>query len=246
MKTALVTGASRGLGPTIALALAEAGWAVAVNYAHDEAGAQKAVSAIRRVGGQAIASRFDVTAEQAVTRGIVDVAERLGPIDLVVNNATGPQAARPVMEQDWELYARHFDFFVKAPLMILQAVLPGWRERKCGRIINIGSEVTETGPAFDAHYVAAKAAMIGLTRSWATELGPEGITVNLVSPGWVPVERHDGTGEDVYEEHLRSVPLKRMGSPRDVAGMVVFVASPAADYITGHNFVVNGGRTFAA
>lgn len=243
-RVALVTGASRGLGSAIAKALARDGWAVAVNYAHDDAGAARTIDAISADGGRAAAAKFDVTKSHAVARGVAAIAAVLGPVDLLVNNATGPQGAAAIMQQSWALYAHHLDYFVKAPLLLLQAALPEWRRRRSGRVINIGSEVVDVGSPFDAHYVAAKAALVGLTRSWASELGPEGITVNLVSPGWTPVERHATADPIELEQHVRKVPLGRMGEPRDVAELVAFVASDRADYITGHNFSVNGGRTY--
>ena len=245
MRVALVTGASRGLGAAIAVALGRAGWAVVVNYAHDDEGAARTVASNDAAGGRSISARFDVTDPDDVSRGMSGSARRLGPIDLVVNNATGPQGAVPIMNQTWDHYRGHLDFFIKAPLLLLQAVLPEWRARKSGRVINIGSETTRVGSPNDAHYVSAKAALTGLTRSWASELGPEGITVNLVSPGWTPVERHQGTDGAEYERHIARLPLRRMGAVEDVAGTVVFVASSAADYITGHDFAVNGGRTYS-
>ena len=245
MKVALVTGASRGLGAEIAKFLAKDQWKVAVNYAHDQRGADAVVGAIRASGGEALAINFDVTDAEAVAAGIARVAAELGPIDLVVNNATGPQANFAINDQTWDHYQRHFEFFVKAPLLSLQALLPQWRARGTGRVINIGSEVVSVGNARNADYVSAKAAMVGLTRSWASELGPEGITVNLIAPGWIPVERHEGTSDEVYARHTESVPLGRMGKPTDIAAMVAFIASPAADYITGQTISVNGGRTFS-
>lgn len=245
MKTALVTGASRGLGAEIAFALAADGWNVGVNYAHNDASAANVVSRIKSNGGRAEAVKFDVTSQQEVVAGVAAAATMLGPIDLIVNNATGSQRAVPIMDQTWELYSRHLEFFAKAPLLLLKAVLPDWIARKTGRVINIGSEVIKVGSPFDAHYVAAKSAMLGLTRSWASELGARGITVNMVSPGWTPVERHSGTPQAEYDHHLRQLPLARMGVPADVAGVVTFVASSAADYITGQDFRVNGGRTYA-
>jgi 3-oxoacyl-[acyl-carrier protein] reductase len=245
MKVALVTGASRGLGAEIAKFLAKDGWKVAVNYAHDQNGAEAVVGAIAASGGGALAVNFDVTNAEAVTAGIAKVTEELGPIDLVVNNATGPQANFAIADQTWDHYQRHFEFFVKAPLLSLQVLLPQWRARGTGRVINIGSEVVAIGNAYYADYVSAKAAMVGLTRSWASELGPEGITVNLIAPGWIPVERHEGTPEEDYARYTKSVPLARMGKPSDIAAMVAFIASSAADYITGQTISVNGGRTFS-
>jgi 3-oxoacyl-[acyl-carrier protein] reductase len=244
MKVALVTGASRGLGAQIAIALGEAGWAVAANYLHDDAGAEATVAQVRAAGGKAQAFRFDVTDHGAILAGFPKIASRLGPVDLIVNNACGPQGAVPLMRQDWALYQRHLDFFLKAPLELLQAALPDWRARKSGRVINIGSDSLQSGEALDAHYVAAKGAMLGFTRSVASELGLEKITVNMVSPGWTPVERHEGTDPQDYARHVAQVPLGRLGRRADVAGTVVFVASPAAVYITGQNFLVNGGRSY--
>lgn len=244
MKVALVTGASRGIGSEIACALARGGWAVAVNYAHDDAGAANTIGRIRTDGGTAVAAKFDITDELSVREGLQRIGADFGAVDLVVNNATGPQGAVPLQDQTWDMYRLHLDFFVKGPFLLLQAVLPDWLSRKTGRIINIGSEVTKVGSPFDAHYVAAKSALVGLTRAWASELGPQGITVNLVSPGWTPVARHEGTTQAQYDRHIANVPLRRMGVPADVAGVVVFVASSAADYITGQDFSVNGGRTY--
>jgi 3-oxoacyl-[acyl-carrier protein] reductase len=244
-RVALVTGASRGLGAEMARALARSGWAVAVNYAHDTESATGVVESIRGAGGSAAPARFDVTDADAVPDGIEAIRRALGPVDLIVNNATGPQPVLAIGEQTWEHYLGQLEFFLKAPLTLLKAVLPDWQDRKSGRIINIGSEVVDIGTARFAHYVAAKAAMVGLTRSWATELGPMGITVNLVAPGWTPVERHANSSAESLENHRKHVLLGRMGVPGDIASVVVFVASPAADYITGQTIAVNGGRTLA-
>lgn len=243
-KVALVTGASRGLGPHIALALAQDDWAVAINYAHDDAGAARANEAIAAQGQVARPFKFDVTDKETVESGIAAISEDLGPVDLIVNNASGPQGACPLAEQDWALYEGHIAFCVKAPLLLLQAVLMDWRRRGCGRVINIGSSALDVGSPRDAHYVAAKGAMLGLTRSWASELGPEGITVNMVSPSWTPVERHAGTDPKALDSHAQQLALRRMGKPQDLAATVAFIASPGADFITGQNIRVDGGRTY--
>ena len=243
-RLALVTGASRGLGAAIALTLARAGWNVAINYAHDDESADAVRQAVVAQGGFAVLAKFDVTQPVEVTAAIARLVETAGPVDLIVNNATGPQGAASIMDQTWDLYARHLDYFVKAPLLLLQAVLPDWRRRGTGRVINIGSDAVDVGSPFDGHYVAAKAAQVGMTRSWASELGPDGITVNLVSPGWTPVERHASTDRKELGKYRSQVPLRRMGRPEDVAELVAFVASKKADYVTGHNFAVNGGRTY--
>ncbi len=240
MKCALVTGASRGLGAAIAERLAADGRTVIVNYAHDTAGATAVAERITARGGTALVSRFDVTDEDEVRDAIGEIQRAAGPIGVVVNNATGPQPEIPVDKLTWDDHLDQLRFFVKAPLLILQAVLPGMREARTGRIINIGSEVTDLGNPEFAQYVSAKAAMHGLTRSWARALGPDGITVNTIEPGWIPVERHAGLDVTAYESTL---PLGHMGVPADVADAVAFLASPAARFITGQRLAVNGGKT---
>ncbi|WP_344948937.1 SDR family oxidoreductase [Sphaerisporangium flaviroseum] len=234
-----MTGASRGLGAVIAERLAADGWKVVVNYANDTAGATAVAD---RIGVAAYVSRFDVTDEESVRRGVAEIRENAGPIDVVVNNATGPQPMMPIEKQTWDDHLDQLRFFVKAPLLLLHAVLPDLRAAAHGRVINIGSEVADLGNADFGHYVSAKAAMHGLTRSWARELGPLGITVNTVEPGWIPVERHEGSD---FSEYLNGLPLEHMGVPADVAEAVAFLASPGAKFITGQRLAVNGGNTMS-
>ncbi|MEV5408474.1 SDR family oxidoreductase [Thermopolyspora sp. NPDC052614] len=240
MGCALVTGASRGLGAVIAERLAADGRTVVVNYAHDSAGAAAVAERIASRGHSAHVAQFDVTDEESVRQGIDEIRRNAGPIDVVVNNATGPQPEIPLEKQTWQDHLDQLRFFVKAPLLILQAVLPDMRAAGSGVIINVGSEVTDLGNAEFGHYVSAKAAMHGLTRSWARELGPLGITVNTVEPGWIPVERHAGADVTAYRE---GVLLGHMGEPIDVAEAVAFLASPGARFITGQRLAVNGGKT---
>jgi len=148
-----------------------------------------------------------------------------------------------IEQQTWQSYLDQMEFFVKSPLLIAQQVLPGMRQRGFGRIIQIGSEVVELGNPKFANYVAAKAAQLGQTRSWARELGSSGVTVNLVAPGWIPTERSvDATGAE-KQAYIDRVPMQRMGIPQEVGQAVAFLASDAANFITGQKISVNGGNT---
>jgi len=233
------------LGAGIALELAAKGFQIAVNYFASESAAQALCLWIEQAGGVAVAFKADVR-DEAEVRGLVKaVEEKLGQVDVLVLNATGPQPFLSIEEQTWRAYLDQLEFFVKSPLLLLQAVLPGMKERKYGRVIQIGSEVMELGNPRFANYVAAKGAQLGQTRSWARELGPYGITVNLVAPGWIPVERHAEAPAEELEAYRSGVPLGYQGKPEDVGRMVAFLASEEAGFITGQKFAVNGGNTLA-
>jgi 3-oxoacyl-[acyl-carrier protein] reductase len=162
---------------------------------------------------------------------------------VLVVNATGEQPMLSVEEQTWQAYLDQMEFFVKSPLLLVQAVLPHMRAQGFGRVIQIGSEVFEMGKPRFANYVAAKAAQLGQTRSWARELGPAGITVNLVAPGWIPTERHADVDEAEMREYIVGVPLGRMGLAEEVGRVVAFLASDAASFVHGQKIAVNGGNT---
>jgi 3-oxoacyl-[acyl-carrier protein] reductase len=240
-RVALVTGSSHGLGRVIARRLATDGLAVAVNGLNVEA-ARGVADAIRDDGGTAGAFPADVTDEAQVAGLVAEVADRLGPIGVLVLNATGPQPEAPLAEVAWKDHLAQLAFFVKSPLLLGRAVLPGMRAMGSGRIVHVDSEVVDKLPPGRSAYVTAKSAQIGLTRSWARELAPLGITVNTVAPGFVPVERHAGVPDEVRSAYLASVPAGRMGTPEDVAHAVSFFASEAAGFITGQRLVVDGGR----
>ncbi|MGW3345448.1 SDR family NAD(P)-dependent oxidoreductase [Nonomuraea rubra] len=237
---ALVTGASRGLGAAIARRLAADGLAVAVNYRSDRAGAEQVAGSIRTAGGVAEAFAADITDETAVEGLIAAVTDRLGPVGVLVANATGPQPEAGVEDLTWQAHLDQLTFFVKSPTLLVQAVLPGMRERGGGRVIQIGSDVVDRKLPGTSAYTAAKAAQHALTDVWARELGPYGITVNVVAPGWIPVERHEGLDESAYREE---VPLGRMGMPEDVAAAVSYLASEGGAFVTGQRVTVNGGHT---
>lgn len=242
-RTALVTGSSKGLGKAMAFALGAAGARVAINYANHKEQAQATFDEFQARGYEGGLFRADVTREKAVERLCGDVARRLGPIDIVVVNATPDQPQRPIEQYDWAFHQQMLDFFVKSPFLLTRAVLPAMKQRRFGRIVNIGSEVFRRGvPNFSA-YVAAKGAQTGWTRSMATELAPWNITVNMVSPGWIPVERHDDDPQALKDGYKALIPMRRWGVPADVGGVVAFLCSDAAAFVTGQDVAVNGGMT---
>jgi 3-oxoacyl-[acyl-carrier protein] reductase len=242
-RTALVTGASRGLGAAIALELAARGAQVAVNYYAKRDRAEQLCESIKQKGGEATAYYADVRQEADIVKMVRAINEDYHHIDIAVINATGPQPFLTIEEQTWERYLDQLEFFVKSPLLILKQVIAGMKSRGFGRIIQIGSEVFELGNPMFANYVAAKGAQLGQTRSWARELGTTGITVDLVAPGWIPTERHSGSTQAEMASYTARVPMKHMGSPEDVANTVAFLASDAGKFITGQKISVNGGNT---
>ena len=242
-RVALVTGSSRGLGSTIARRLASDGLAVAVNGLQGEAQALEVVAAIRNDGGIADVFTADVTDERRVADLVAAVASSLGPIDVLVLNATGPQPEAPLAEVAWADYVAQLEFFVKSPVLLLGAVLPGMQTKQSGRIVQVDSEVVDRPPPGRSAYVTAKSAQIGLARSWARELAQLGITVNMVAPGFIPVERHADVPDEVRSAYLASVPAGRLGTREDVAHAVSFFVSEAAGFITGQRLVVDGGRS---
>jgi NAD(P)-dependent dehydrogenase (short-subunit alcohol dehydrogenase family) len=242
-KVAFVTGASRGLGAAIARTLAARGASVAVNYYGSADRAARLVDEISLIGGTAKAFRADVRDETAVANTVAEIEATLGPIDIVVCNATGPQPFVAIEELTWQACLDQLEFFVKSPMLIAKAVVPGMKQRHRGRIINIGSEVFEKGVPKFSSYVAAKGAQLGLTRSWAMELAEWNITVNLVAPGWIPTERHASDSDESKQAYAAGVPMKRMGVPTDIGEAVAFLASDAANFITGQKISVNGGNS---
>jgi 3-oxoacyl-[acyl-carrier protein] reductase len=216
-RVALVTGSSRGLGVAIARRLARDGLAVAVNGRGGDAQADEVARGIRAEGGTAGAFAADVTDEREVAGLVAAVSASLGAVEVLVLNATGPQPEAPLADVAWEDHLAQLGFFVKSPVLLGRAVLPGMRARRSGRIIQIDSEVADRPPPGRSAYATAKSAQIGLTRSWARELAPFGITVNTVAPGFVPVERHAGVTAQIRNAYRASVPAGRMGTPDDIA-----------------------------
>jgi len=241
-RIALVTGSSHGLGSAIGLRLAQDGHHVAVNGLHDEESALEVVAAIENEGGIARAFMGDVTDERQVEELVEAIGTGLGPVDVLVLNATGPQPEAPLADVPWEEHLAQLAYFVKSPVLLGRAVLPGMSARGFGRIVQIDSEVVDLPPPGRSAYATAKSAQIGLTRSWARELAPLGITVNSVAPGFIPVERHAAVSAETRAAYLAAVPAGRMGLPEDVAHAVSFFASEEAGFVTGQRLVVDGGR----
>lgn len=242
-RVALVTGSTKGLGKAMAFALGAAGARVALNYAHDEAAAQRASAefgAAGYVGGLFKASVID---EGEIARLRDEITGTLGPVDIFVVNATPAQPQRPIEQYDWDFYQSMLDYFVKSPYLLTRAFLPHMKHQRWGRIINVTSEVFKQGVAPFSAYLAAKGAQIGWSRSMATELAPWNITVNMLAPGWIPVERHANDPAELKESYRRSIPMGRWGVPHDCGGACVFLASDAASFVTGTEIVVNGGVT---
>jgi 3-oxoacyl-[acyl-carrier protein] reductase len=233
-KIALVTGGSRGTGRATALALARAGAKVAVNYKTHVADAEAVCDEIGSQGGQAITVQADVSISAQVTEMIRQVEEQFGLVAVLVNNAgiTHPQPIDEITERDWdELLAVN----LKSVFLVTQAVLPGMRAAKWGRIVNLSSVAAQTGGVIGPHYAASKAGIIGLTHSYAALMAKEGITVNAIAPALIETE--------MIRNNPRAkpdlIPVGRFGTVEEVADVVVMLA--ANGYITGQTINVNGG-----
>ena len=242
-KVAVVTGASQGIGRDTALALAEAGAKLAV-AARNEEKLAALVDDIASAGGEAFAVKMDVADAEQVKAGFKQVVEKFGRLDILVNNAavTRDGLAMRMKKDDWDTVLQTN---LTGAHLCIQQVLPVMMKARGGRIINISSVVAQSGNAGQANYVAAKAGLIGLTKAIAIEIASRGITVNAVAPGFIETPMTDVLPDKVKEELKTRIPLGRMGSPRDVAAAIAFLASDEAGYITGHVLNVNGGMHLA-
>lgn len=237
-QTALITGASRGIGRAVALALAEAGAEVVVNYSSSADAAEEVVQAITSNGGSAYAIKANVAEEDAVDRLIKTVLERSSSLDILINNAgiTRDGLLMRMKTEDWQAVV---NLNLTGVFLCTRAVARTMLKQKSGRIINITSVVGLMGNAGQANYAAAKAGVVGLTKSTAKEFASRGITVNAVAPGFITT---DMTKELDSEPILAAIPLGSFGTPEQVAGAVRFLAAdPAAAYITGQVLQVDGG-----
>ncbi len=242
-QVAIVTGASRGIGRAIALALATEGAKVVVNYARSSTAAEEIVATITADGGQALALQADVSHADQVEKLISGTLEAFGRIDILVNNAgiTRDTLLLRMKLEDWQAV---IDLNLTGVFLCTKAVAKGMLKQRSGRIINIASVAGQMGNPGQANYSAAKAGVIGFTKTVAKELASRGVTVNAVAPGFIAT---DMTGDlPNTEDILKFIPLGRFGKPEDIAGMVRFLAAdPAAAYITGQVFNVDGGMVMA-
>ena len=239
-RIALVTGASRGIGRAIALALAKEGADVIVNYASSAEAAKEVVSEIKALGRKAIALKFDVASFDEVQNAVKEAEENFGPIDILVNNAgiTRDTLLMRMKEEDWD---KVLGVNLKGAFNCSKAVIQGMMKRRFGRIINISSVIAFSGNPGQTNYAAAKAGLIGLTKSLAREVATRGITVNAVAPGYIETDMTAKIPEKIKQAILAQIPMGRVGKAEEVAPAVVFLASEEASYITGAVIHVNGG-----
>jgi 3-oxoacyl-[acyl-carrier protein] reductase len=238
-RIALITGASRGIGRACALALSRAGARVALAARNVEL-LDELAGQIRAEGREAFVVALDLASQDSIKGAAARVARDFGPITVLVNNGgiTKDNLALRMKKDDWDLVIATN---LTGAFLMSQQVLPGMMRERWGRIVNIASVVGEMGNPGQANYVASKAGLIGLTKTLAHEMGSRNITVNAVAPGFIETDMTHGLSQELKDKMLANIPLRRIGKAEDVAGAVVFLASDAAAYITGHVLDVNGG-----
>ncbi|MFC5712182.1 3-oxoacyl-[acyl-carrier-protein] reductase [Thalassorhabdus alkalitolerans] len=239
-RSALITGASRGIGRAIALELAKNGINVGVNYAGSKEKAEAVVKECEEYGVRSFAIQADVSNEQDVKAMIKETVDQFGRLDILVNNAgiTRDNLVMRLKEDDWDAV---MDTNLKGVFQCSKAVARQMMKQRAGKIINISSVVGVLGNAGQANYVAAKAGVIGLTKTLAREFASRNIQVNAVAPGFIETEMTEELGEEVKNDLLNQIPLGKLGKPEEVAAVVRFLSSSDADYLTGQTIHVDGG-----
>lgn len=239
-KIAIVTGGSRGIGRATAVRLAESGACIYINYVRNEAAAAETLKIIKNGGGDGELSRFDVSNFEATQETIRDIVKKRGRVDILVNNAaiSADGLIARMKEKDWN---NVMDTNLTGTFNCCRAVVRHMMKQRWGRIVNITSVVAEAGNAGQVNYCASKAGILGLTKSLARELGSRNICVNAVAPGFIETDMTSSVPDEEREKIENQIPLSRPGTPEDVAGVVAFLVSKEADYITGQVIRVNGG-----
>lgn len=239
-RVALVTGASRGIGRAVARALAAAGATVAITYREQAEMAMEAVREIEDADGLASAYQVDVRDGMRVKEVVKEIQDTHGPVAILINNAgvVRDNYLRFLSQEDWDTV---LETNLTGAFLCAKAVLPGMLRLKWGRIINMSSDAAYVGDIRRANYAAAKAGLLGLTRALAREVAGQTITVNAICPGMIETEMTTGMDDTRREGLLKAIPLARFGAPDDIAALAVFLASPAAGYITGQDISVDGG-----
>ena len=240
MKSALITGSSRGIGRAVARELAHQGWAVGINYLTRRDKAQELVEELTGEGCQAAAFQADVADSAAVEEMVRQLTQTFGPVELVVNNAgvAGQSLFQDISDEMWN---RYLAVNLGGARNIIKAVLPHMISEKRGCIVNISSIWGQRGASCEVAYACTKAAIIALTRSLAMELAPSGIRVNCVAPGVINTDMVQVLGQDTLDDLARETPLGRLGTPEDIAAAAAFLASERAGFITGQVLTVDGG-----
>jgi 2-hydroxycyclohexanecarboxyl-CoA dehydrogenase len=246
-KTAIVTGSASGIGRAIARRLAEEGCRIGI-FDRNAAGAEETASAIRAAGGSAVAQPLDITDGAAVTAAVAAFEALVGPVEILVNNAGWDKAA-PFLETDAELWRRIIDINLYGPLHLHRAVLPGMVARRRGKVVNIASDAGRVGSSGESVYAACKGGIIAFTKTLARELARSNIQLNTVCPGptdtplFADLAGSGEAGAKLRDALQRAIPLRRLGQPEDYPGIVAFLASDDAGYITGQTISVSGGLT---
>jgi 3-oxoacyl-[acyl-carrier protein] reductase len=239
-KIALVTGGSRGIGKAVALRLAAEGAFVVVNYARNESAAADVVTEIEKAGGKGAVSKFDVSDYETTQKMIEEIIVEHGGIHILINNAGIVHDTLLVRmnKEDWD---KVISINLNGVFNCTKAVTRTMMKQRWGRIINLTSVVGEMGNAGQTNYAASKAGIIGFTKAAAREMAPRSVTVNAISPGFILTDINDSLSDEIKKQYIERIPMGRYGSPEDIAGVVAFLTSEEASYITGEVIRVNGG-----
>lgn len=239
-KFAIVTGAARGIGRATALKLAQEGYTVALNFLTSEVEAKESLALVQKISPASIAVQADVTKSVQTAELVQKVLKEFGRIDVLVNNAgiTRDGFFHRLPQDQWEeVMTTNFE----GAIHMMRDVIPHMRKAKSGRIVSISSVIAFTGNMGQTNYSASKAALIGFTKSLALESAELGVTVNAIAPGFIDTSMTRAIPQEILEKTIQRIPMKRLGQPEDIAETVAFLVSPAASYITGQTFHINGG-----